>query len=102
MTAKDLVVESRSREVWVRGQKLVPPLSRKEFDILALLYTRRGEACSKDEIALHAWPERADGDVGDQDIEQYIRRLRLRLEPSPSRPQHIVTVRRFGYRLAKP
>lgn len=99
MTTKSLVVESRSREVWVRGQKLSPPLSRKEFDILSLLYLRRGEACSKDEIALQGWPERADGDVSDQDIEQYIHRLRLRLEPNPSRPRHIVTVRGFGYRL---
>jgi hypothetical protein len=97
-----LVVDVRSRDVWVRGQKVEPPLSRKEFDVLALLYLRRGEACSKDEIAVRGWPVRRMGDVADQDIEQYVRRLRLRIEPHPSRPQHIITVRGFGYRLSGP
>ena len=95
-----LVVDTRSREVWVRGEKVEPSLSRKEFDVLSLLFHRRGEACSKDEIAGRGWPERQDGDVADQDIEQYIRRLRLRIESDPSHPRHIVTVRGFGYRLS--
>ena len=100
-TSDDLVVDSRSREVWMRGLKVVPPFSRKEFDVLSLLYRRRGEACSKDEIAATGWPERAEGDVADQDIEQYVRRLRLRVEPDPSNPLYILTVRRYGYKLSE-
>ena len=95
-----LLVDAKSRDVWVRGQRVDPPLSRKEFDILTLLYLRRGEACSKDDIADRGWPERPDGDVGDQDIEQYIRRLRRRIEPDPSRPSYIINVRGFGYKLS--
>ena len=41
------------------------PLSSKEFDILNLLFRKKGEACNKDEIAVAGWPERTDGDVGD-------------------------------------
>jgi DNA-binding response OmpR family regulator len=89
-------VDPRSREVWVRGSALDPPLSRKEFDVLNLLFQKRGEACSKDEIAVVGWPE---GDVGDQEIEQSIRRLRLRVETDPSQPQCIITIRGFGYKL---
>ena len=100
--ADDLRVDARPREVWLQGAKLEPPLSRKEFDVLNLLFTRRGEACSKDLIANAGWPERPDGDVADQDIEQYIRRIRLRLEPDPSHPQYILTVRGYGYKLASP
>jgi len=96
----DLSVDARAREVWVRGQKLEPPFSRKEFDVLSLLFRRLGEACSKDEIAAAGWPERTGGDVGDQDIEQYIHRIRLRIEPEPSRPQYILTVRGYGYKLS--
>ena len=96
----DLTVDSKAREVWVRGEMLETPLSRKEFDVIELLYHKRGEACSKDEIATVGWPERNGGDVGDQEIEQSIRRLRLRIEADPSQPEHIVTVRGFGYKLA--
>ena len=96
----DLRVDARSREVLLQGTKLEPPLSRKEFDVLNLLFTRRGEACSKDQIATSGWPERPDGDVADQDIEQCIRRLRLRVEPDPSQPEYIVTIRGYGYKLS--
>ena len=93
----ELFVDPKSRDVWVRGIKLEPPLSRKEFDVLSLLFGRKGEACSKDEIAAAGWPERA-GDVGDQEIEQSVRRLRLRIEPDPPNPRFVVTVRGYGYK----
>ncbi|MCL0101973.1 winged helix-turn-helix domain-containing protein [Dehalococcoidia bacterium] len=96
---EDLIVDSRSRDVIIQGNKVQPPLSRKEFDILGLLYERRQEACSKDQIAARGWPDREGGDVGDQEIEQCIRRLRLRIETDPSQPRHILTVRGFGYKL---
>ncbi len=97
----DVVVDIKSREVWVQGSKLEPPLTRKEFDILGLLYERNGEACSKDEIAARGWPERTGGDIADQDIEQCIRRLRLRIESDPSQPLYIVTLRGFGYKFSR-
>ena len=45
----DLVVDSSSRDVWVRGGKL-PSLPRKEFDILECLFQNRGQAVSRDDI----------------------------------------------------
>lgn len=98
---ESLRVDSGSREVWVQGQQLEPRLSRKEFDVLALLYRKAGQACSKDEIATHGWFDRTQGDVGDQEIEQCIRRVRLRVEPDPSSPVYILTVRGYGYKLAQ-
>ena len=44
----ELVVDSGSRDVTVRGEKLAPPLSKKEFDVLELLYLGRGNAVSRD------------------------------------------------------
>ena len=95
-----LILVIPAREVWVRGEMLETPLSRKEFDVIEFIYHKRGEACNKDEIATVGWPERNGGDVGDQEIEQSIRRLRLRIEADPSQPEHIITVRGFGYKLA--
>jgi len=36
----------------------------------------------------------------DQNTEQYIHRIRLRIEPDPSRPQTLLTVRGYGYMLS--
>ncbi len=96
----DLVVDAKARQVQVMGQRLDPPLTRKQFDLVMLLYTRRGEAVSRDQIAASVWPERAEGDVGNHEIEQTVRRLRVRIEPDPSNPRYLVTVRGFGYSLS--
>ena len=91
----DLVVDSSSRDVWVRDKKL-PSLPRKEFDILECLFQNRGQAVSRDEIAAAGWPERPD-DVPNSDIDQYIRRLRRKIEEDPSKPKIIVTRVGYGY-----
>ena len=96
---EELVVASGSRDVWVRGEKLAPPLSKKEFDILELLYLERGNAVGRDDIARAGWPERPEGDVTPEEIDQYISRLRRRIEEDPSQPKLIVTLRGHGYRI---
>jgi DNA-binding response OmpR family regulator len=58
---------------------------------------QRGTAVSRDDVARAGWPEREDGDVGNQEIEQCIRRIRRRIERDPSAPELIVTRRSFGY-----
>ena len=95
----ELVVDSGSRDVTVRGEKLAPPLSKKEFDVLELLYLGRGNAVSRDEIAKAGWPERPEADVTPEEIDQYISRLRRRIEEDPSQPKLIVTLRGHGYRI---
>ena len=96
---EELVVASGSRDVWVRGEKLAPPLSKKEFDMLELLYLERGNAVGRDDIARAGWPERPEGDVTPEEIDQYISRLRRRIEEDPSQPKLIVTLRGHGYRI---
>ncbi len=95
----DIVVDARARQVYIRGERLEPPLTRKQFDLLMLLEGRRGEAVSRDEIANSVWPERPQGDVGNHEIEQSVRRVRVRIEDDPSNPSRIVTVRGYGYRM---
>ena len=91
-------IEKGSREVWVRGEKLEPPLTPKEFDVLALLHSRRTEVVTKDDIAFGGWPER-DGDVGNQEIEQCIRRIRRRIEKNHAKPTLVLTRKGVGYQL---
>ena len=96
--SRDLELNLASRDVWLRGSTLEPRLSRKEFDVLAELFERSGEAVSRDDIAHAGWPER-DGQVGEDEITQLIRRIRRRVDGQSGEPKILATVRGFGYKL---
>ena len=88
-----------TRQVYVDGALLDPPLSTKQFDLLWFLYQNRGRVVSKDEIAAAVWPN-AQGDVYDANIDRMISRVRSRIEPgSEDNPRFIHTVRGYGYQL---
>ncbi|MBN1874709.1 MAG: winged helix-turn-helix domain-containing protein [Anaerolineae bacterium] len=82
----------------VRVDRQIVQLSAKEFALLAYLYERGSEVCSKDDIAMTVWPEYPD-DVYDYQVENLVRRLRAKLEPDPANPQLLLTIRGRGYKL---
>jgi pSer/pThr/pTyr-binding forkhead associated (FHA) protein len=91
-----LRVDSRAKEVSLHGKFLDPPLTVKEFQLLELLYTHKGQVISKDEIAKNVW----DYEVYDYNaIDALVYRLRQRIEQDPGNPRFLVTVRGFGYKL---
>jgi pSer/pThr/pTyr-binding forkhead associated (FHA) protein len=93
---EELRVDSRAKEVYIRGQLLAPPLTVKEFQLLELLYQRKGQVISKDEIARAVW----DYEVFDYNaIDALVYRLRHRIEEHPSNPRYLLTQRGFGYKL---
>lgn len=94
-----LRVEMATRQVYVDGQVLDPPLSLKQFELLWYLYQNRGRVVSKDEIAQAVWPE-ANGEVFDANIDRMISRVRSRLEPGrEENARFIHTIRGYGYQL---
>jgi hypothetical protein len=94
-----LRVDHATRQVYVDGVILDPPLSVKQFDLLWFLYQSRGRVVSKDEIAGAVWPE-AQGDVYDANIDRMISRLRSRIEPGNNEePRFIATIRGYGYQM---
>ena len=70
-------------------------LTPKEFEVLQYLAKHCGKVLSADAILTNVWgPEH----VGEHHLlKQFIHRLRSKLEPSPDRPRHILTVRGSGY-----
>ncbi len=82
----------------VRVNREVIELSPKEFTLIAYLYERSNEVCSKDDIARAVWPE-YQSDVYDYQIENLVRRLRAKVEVDPGDPQLLLTVRGLGYKL---
>jgi pSer/pThr/pTyr-binding forkhead associated (FHA) protein len=83
----------------VRVNRKAVNLSPKEYLLLAYLYERRGQVCSKEEIGHAVWPEYEVGGIFDYQIENLVRRLRTRIELDPANPQLLYTVRGLGYKL---
>lgn len=92
----ELEVDLAAAEVRV-NRKLVE-LSTKEFALLALLFENRGKVCSKEQIGHVVWSEYQSG-VFDYQIENLVRRLRVKIEADPGTPQLVVTMRGLGYKL---
>lgn len=91
-----LRIEPATAEVWLGEERV--PLTAKEYQAVLVLYRKSGGLVSKEELATAVWPE-YHGGVGDYNIEQLISRLRRKLEPEPSQPHYLLTVRSLGYRL---
>lgn len=93
--ASDMTLDSLRREVrWPDGQILeLPP---KEFEILKLLISRPGEVISRHEILDAIWGEDYFGDLRVLDV--HVRWLRALIEPDPTEPRYILTVRGVGYK----
>jgi DNA-binding winged helix-turn-helix (wHTH) protein len=87
--------------VWVSG-RTAEALTDLEYRLLLLLYGRIGKICDKFQIVEAVWGQEYLGEVDDARIEKLISRLRSKLEPDPSQPRFIATVRGRGYKLNPP
>jgi DNA-binding winged helix-turn-helix (wHTH) protein len=97
-----LVLEEKSRRVWVNQQQLVPPLSAQQFRLLSLLYERPGQVVSRIELVAAVWGDEQSAGVSDQALDALIRRLRERLSALDPDQSYIDTVRGHGVRLDNP
>ena len=81
-----------------RADKAGTPLEMtpREFGILQLLIRHRGHVISRDLILDEVWG--ADVSVTSRTIDNYILRLRQKLEPTPADPRIILTVYGEGYK----
>jgi len=71
-------------------------LTPSEYRLLTALISKPGRTYSRDELLQELYPNGAR--VVLKAIDVHMANLRQKLEPEPSRPRHLVTVRGFGYR----
>jgi len=71
-------------------------LSRREFDLLALLLSPPGQVRTREELIDRLWSGRDLSDT--RTLDTHVRRLRVKLEPDPGTPRYLVTVRGVGFR----
>lgn len=80
--------------VTVDGHKVPMPL--KEFDLLEYLMRNSGRVLTRGQLIDRVWGADYVGDTKTLDV--HIKRLRSKIERSPSRPEILVTVRGLGYK----
>ncbi|MCM4083851.1 response regulator transcription factor [Paractinoplanes hotanensis] len=97
VTAGPLEVRPAEAVVLSGGKPVT--LTRTEFRLLVTLAERLGEVVSRDELLREVWGYDYLGDGRLVDV--HIRRLRAKVEPDPSRPRQLITVRGLGYRLRR-
>ena len=80
--------------VTVAGKEVALPL--KEFDLLEYLLRNVGRVLTRGQLIDRVWGADYVGDTKTLDV--HVKRLRSKIEPDPSSPQHLVTVRGLGYK----
>lgn len=94
LTFDNLEINLTRREAFIDNEVIV--LKPKEFDLLIFLASHRGQVLSRDFILEQVWDWDFSG--GSRTVDVHIRWLREKIEPNPSNPSRIITVRGMGYR----
>ena len=114
-----IFVDSGKHEVYVRGDKVLPEIQNREFDLINLLFNADGNLVTMNEISRCLWSDRWEyveeerGRYGELiheatwfptfetnpgEIHQLVRRLRRKLSEY-SKVEHVQSVRGKGYKL---
>ena len=91
----DLRIDLARRTVARRGTEV--DLSRKEFDLLALLASHLGQVVTREACLDALWWGLDLADT--RTLDTHVKRLRQKVEDDPAHPRHLITVRGVGFRL---
>jgi two-component system response regulator RegX3 len=81
-------------EVSVNGERI--KLALKEFELLEMLLRNAGRVMTRGQLIDRIWGADYVGDTKTLDV--HIKRLRTKIEPDPTNPRYLITVRGLGYK----
>ncbi|MGA9115920.1 MAG: response regulator transcription factor [Bacteroidota bacterium] len=82
----------------VRGTRALE-MTPKEFDVLKHLWEHRNRTVTREQLLTEVWG--LDASVSTRSIDNFIVRLRQKLEEDPSHPRLILTIHGIGYKLVQ-
>lgn len=94
LTAGPVRMDVDKHQVTVDGREIAMPL--KEFELLELLLRNAGRVLTRGQLIDRVWGADYFGDTKTLDV--HVKRIRSKIEPDPSNPRMLVTVRGLGYR----
>lgn len=74
-------------------------LTRREMEVLQYLAEHPQRAVPREELLHKVWGYARDLDIETRTVDIHIAKIRRKLEPDPSRPADLLTIRGAGYRL---
>jgi len=72
-------------------------MTHREFEILKYLFHKKNEIVSREELLDEIWGK--DEFVTRRTVDNFIYKLRKKIEKNPDNPKHIITVHKVGYKL---
>ena len=94
LVSQDLRLDLLARRAYLGDKEL--QLAPREYELLATLMRNKGAVLTRDLLLARVWGEDYIGDSRTVDV--HIRWLRQKIEPDPSDPSRIITLRGIGYR----
>jgi DNA-binding response OmpR family regulator len=82
------------RRILVEGHEV--DSTAREFDLILFLHSHPGTVFSREQLMQQVWGPNHFGTV--RTVDNFIARLRAKIEDDPDNPKHIETVRGVGYR----
>lgn len=90
----DISIDLLGSRVILKGKLL--DLTSAEYRLICLLVRNANRVVTRDNILNELWDNTGDF-VDGNTLSVYVRRLREKIEADPSHPEHLITVRGFGY-----
>ncbi len=72
-------------------------MSHKEFEILHYLYMKAGKVIQRDDLIMDVWS--IDFEISTRTVDNFILKLRQKIEIDPNNPKIILTVHGMGYKM---
>ena len=94
MECGDIKIDLLGSRVLLKGKIL--ELTAAEYRLICLLVKNANRIITRDTILDELWDSTGDY-VDNNTLSVYVRRLREKVETDPSHPEHLLTVRGFGY-----
>lgn len=94
MECGDITIDLLGSRATLKGKAL--DLTSAEYRLLCLLVRNANRVVTRDIILNELWDDIGNF-VDDNTLSVYVRRLREKVETNPSHPEHLITIRGFGY-----
>jgi DNA-binding response OmpR family regulator len=95
MTLGNLEIDFAAYSAMRAGEQL--SLTPKEFEIVKYLWQHRNKTVTRDELLTQVWGY--DESISTRTVDNFILKLRQKIEEDPANPKFIITMHGIGYKL---